>query len=316
MTSKIAAGAIALILVASPLAGFAKENGKDKSGKDTVQTSEIVNMKASKNDSKKEAKSAVKIQNKQEVSCLKAYGHLISSGWSKKNGQISISGDCWLPFGIAKKFYGTSTIATSTPDVTAPVISSINASPLKNEATIKWTTNEKSDSVVFYATSSGALDVNSTSTARIAKSNMTKDHSIKLSGLMASTTYYAKIASKDSSGNTSYSDAITFTTKAPDAVVTYPVVSNVATIIGTSTVRIAWKTNEPATSKIYYGTTTVDTNSAATKFVVDSSLVTNHELTISNLSTSTAYEIVIESKNAANNATLSNSFTATTNSGL
>jgi hypothetical protein len=344
--SRITVGALALLLAFSPLAGFAKENegGNGKGKNKNVETAATLRIKTEDKNEKGtkveiESENVVKSTNKQEdrkenkksdkqimrvvasstndgVSCLKAYGHLIAPGWIKKNGTPTVGVNCWLPFGIGKKFFGGFTNGSSTPDTTAPVISSVNSSPLQTEATVTWLTNENSNSTVFYSTTSASLDVNATATPRVSKSSMTKDHSVKIENLATSTTYYFKVASKDAAGNVSYSDTMSFVTKAPNVVVTYPVISNVATLVGTSTVSVAWKTNEAATSKVYYGTTTIDTNSSLTTFVSDSSLLTNHSLTISGLSTSTPYNFVIESKNAQGNATYSTSFTATTNSGL
>jgi hypothetical protein len=338
---RFSVGALALLMALSPLSGFAKEiagvkaQGLDaavslKIEKDSAKaTSSAGKIKAevkthavsaSSTASVKSEKSAKPAKsenaNKTDKSCLRAFGHLVAPGWIKKNGTTSVSADCWLPFGIGKKFNGTSTSGTSTPDVTAPVIASVSASPLQTSATVKWMTNEKSDSIVFYGTTSASVDVNSTTTAHVTKSGMVKDHSLNIANLSASTTYFFKVGSRDAAGNISYSDTMTFATKAADVVVTYPVISNVATIIGTSTASIAWKTNEPATTKVYYGTSTVDTNASSTTFVLNSTLVTNHAITIAGLATSTPYTFVIESRNAAGNATYSTSFTATTNSGL
>jgi hypothetical protein len=299
---KVSGALLALLLAFSPLAGFAKEHDKnDKSGKVDAQ-----------------AKIELKLQNRADKkgsegkNCLKAIGHLIAPGWIKANGTTTVSADCELPSGIFKKLNrGSGTTTATTTDSVAPVISSVLASPRLSAALIEWTTDERSDSKVYYGTTT-SLDISSTSTLSASARGMTKDHEVKLSNLSASTTYYFKVASKDASGNLSVSSVMSFTTKSPSADSTYPVISNVSTSAGTSTIGVSWKTSEPATTKVYYGTGIVDVNSTSTAFVSNSSLVTDHSITITGLSTSTPYTLVLESKDGSGNASLSNSLGVTT----
>ena len=84
---------------------------------------------------------------------------------------------------------------------------------------------------------------------------------------------------------------------------TAPIISAVnVTNIASTTVTLSWQTNEAATSKIYYATTTpVILGSALT--VSNNSLVTNHSLNLSGLIASTTYRYVLESKDAIGNTT-------------
>lgn len=87
---------------------------------------------------------------------------------------------------------------------------------------------------------------------------------------------------------------------------TAPVISALGvSSLASTTATVSWTTNEPATSKLYYGTTTpVALGSALT--VGNGSLVTSHVLGLSGLATSTTYSYVLESKDAvANTATTS-----------
>lgn len=92
------------------------------------------------------------------------------------------------------------------PDTTPPVISNVQASGITaSAATITWTTDEASDSVVEYglttsygSTASNATDVTS--------------HSIPLSGLSANTLYHYRVKSTDVAGNTATSGDHTFQT--------------------------------------------------------------------------------------------------------
>jgi phosphodiesterase/alkaline phosphatase D-like protein len=102
---------------------------------------------------------------------------------------------------------------TPPPDVTAPVISSVAATPSSTSTTLSWATNEASTSVVSYGTSASAL----TSTASGAAS--ATSHSVTLTGLSPTTTYYYRVTSADAAGNSTTSPVtssapLTFTTTA------------------------------------------------------------------------------------------------------
>ncbi|MDO8435761.1 MAG: peptidoglycan-binding protein [bacterium] len=108
--------------------------------------------------------------------------------------------------GIQKKLCGT-----STPDTTAPVISDITATSTTATTTqIQWLTDEKANSKVWYGIST-PVDT-TTSTAMISSSDNVLNHSITLSDLTASTTYYYVIASTDKSDNTATATEKSFTT--------------------------------------------------------------------------------------------------------
>ncbi|MBS4029759.1 MAG: fibronectin type III domain-containing protein [Ignavibacteriales bacterium] len=94
------------------------------------------------------------------------------------------------------------------PDVTPPVISNVQSSGISSSgATITWTTDESSNSVVEYGltTSYGSSTTNA---------SMVTSHSVALSGLTASTLYHYRVKSTDASNNTATSGDFTFTTSA------------------------------------------------------------------------------------------------------
>jgi len=104
------------------------------------------------------------------------------------------------------------TSATTPPDQTAPVISDVSVSSVTStEAQITWTTDEASDSTVYYATTTPVDTATSYSSTNI---NLVLNHSISLVDLSASTTYYYLVASSDASGNTATSSESSFTTTA------------------------------------------------------------------------------------------------------
>ncbi|MEK7561684.1 MAG: fibronectin type III domain-containing protein [Patescibacteria group bacterium] len=80
---------------------------------------------------------------------------------------------------------------------------------------------------------------------------------------------------------------------------TPPTISNVtASSITTTSVTITWNTNEPATSRVNYGTTSQYGSSTNT----DSNLVTSHSVTISGLSANTGYHYQVVSVDGASNS--------------
>jgi hypothetical protein len=137
-------------------------------------------------------------------------GHLIAPGWLKKNdGMRPIVPECQtLPPGIAKRI--VSTQATTTPDITAPVLSAIAISNVASTtATVDWTTDEMATSKVYYGLTT-PLDLGTALT--VVDATFVSSHSLNLSGLVASSTYYYVVESKDSSNNTSTSSELMFVT--------------------------------------------------------------------------------------------------------
>jgi peptidoglycan hydrolase-like protein with peptidoglycan-binding domain len=112
-----------------------------------------------------------------------------------------------LPPGIAKKIAGQ----LPGKDVTPPVISGVKITDITTtSAKITWTTNEESDSKVWYSTTT-PLVVTSTTPVVISTSSVL-NHEILLSGLTSSTTYYFIVNSTDKAGNNEISEQKTFTT--------------------------------------------------------------------------------------------------------
>jgi phosphodiesterase/alkaline phosphatase D-like protein len=199
---------------------------------------------------------------------------------------------------------GDNTFTTAAaPDTTPPAITGIVAGNLTpTSAAISWTTNELSDTQIQYGTTSAY----GSSTALNA--TMTTTHSQGLTGLTGSTTYHYRVLSKDAAGNLATSGDNTFTTPAPPDT-TAPTLSGITTsnLLSTSVV-IAWSTNEGATSQVEYGTTTAYGASSALNTI----LVTSHARTLNNLSPSTTYHYRVISKDAADNIATSGDRTFTT----
>ncbi len=219
--------------------------------------------------------------------------------WNKK-GKGKHKGE-WKKFIRYCKKNGT---GTSTDNV-APSISSITVSGVTaNSAVINWVTNEASNSVVTYGTTT-AYGATSTNVSLVT------NHSITLTGLAANTLHNFVVRSSDVAGNLVVSSNVTFTTLSttPSDVVS-PIISSVAvSSITPSGATITWTTNEPSDSQVNYGTTLA--YGATT--TLDSSPVTSHSVTLSGLSSSTLYNIVVRSKDVSNNLAVSPNVSFTTN---
>ncbi len=104
----------------------------------------------------------------------------------------------------------TVTQASTTSSTTIPVISGVNASVIgTSTATVAWTTDQNSDSTIYYSTSTPVIGATTTQAVHSAVPIMA--HTVNIFGLNASTTYYFAVSSADSAG-TSTSSASSFMT--------------------------------------------------------------------------------------------------------
>lgn len=111
---------------------------------------------------------------------------------------------------------GTNPTPTPTPsptDTTSPILSNITTSNITgNSVAIYWITNENSNGIVLYSTSSSSLTLSSLGTTLSTGSVF--QHNITLSGLTGNTSYYFQASSTDTSGNTAESSIFSFKTLA------------------------------------------------------------------------------------------------------
>lgn len=171
------------------------------------------------------------------------------------------------------------TFATTSSGV---VISNVQATGVTaSAATIQWATNLSSDSQVIYGTTTAygsQTTVNPT---------LETSHSASLAGLTASTIYHYKVRSAASGGSAVESPDYTFTTSAPPLTI-----SNVQVVgVTANGATIQWTTNVAANSQVEYGLTT----SYGSQTVLDTTLATNHSVTLSGLSASTLYHFKVKS---------------------
>jgi purple acid phosphatase-like protein len=123
----------------------------------------------------------------------------------------------------------TSTQATgfTIADAAAPVISAVSAgTPGSTSATITWTTNEASDSQVFWR-QAGQTPYQQTAVAP----TLVTAHSVAITGLLANTSYEFHVRSADAAGNAAVStpDTNFTTTVNPFAVLTFEAEAGVLT---------------------------------------------------------------------------------------
>ena len=190
------------------------------------------------------------------------------------------------------------------PDVTAPQIVSGPTVVFVDQTTaiVQWETDEPASSSIAYGT--GSLDSTLSGPAGV----FTTSHSMTITGLTALTTYNAQVTSADPSGNSTSSSQFSFTTLAePDTAP--PIITSGPTIVSATDTQVVvqWTTNEPATSGVSY-------NDGTQFFVVtDNTLTSTHQVTLSNLSPATAYQITVSSTDAVGNGpTLGGPITGTT----
>ena len=193
-------------------------------------------------------------------------------------------------------------VFTSSALAPTPTISNIAITGITNTgATITWTTDQATTSLVNYGTSSAygsSSSPNSTSTT---------SHSVALTGLTLGTTYYFDVVSTNTSALTATSGNYNFVTSGASGapVITSVLVSN---ITGTSAT-VTWTTDQASTSLVNYGTTTALGNATA----LSSTLQTAHSVNLSGLTAGTTYNFDVVSTNASSNSSTSSAFLFNTN---
>ena len=193
-------------------------------------------------------------------------------------------------------------------DTVAPIVSAITVGSINSVgATITWSTNEVASSHLYVSATSPVA----TSTAAWNDGVLRSAHTAVLNSLTASTNYHFVIEATDASSNKTLSTEGSFTTSAtPDT--TAPVISGVSVVpTGSTTGTAVWTTNEAASSRVYYGTTSPFVTSSASSFF-DAAFVTTHSMPLTGLEASTTYAVVVESVDASTNIGTSSESTFTT----
>jgi hypothetical protein len=186
-------------------------------------------------------------------------------------------------------------VGASVSNPTAPVISNVASTVSGTSATVTWTTDQASTSVVNYGTSAQY------GTSASGGSTLTTSHSVTLSNLQAGATYDYQAVSANASGQSSNSANSTFTVSATSQP---PVISAVtATTSGTS-VTITWSTDQASSSVVNYG---LNTNYGLSSAVT--TLTTSHSVTLSGLQAGATYDYQVVSANASGTPATSANYT-------
>jgi hypothetical protein len=191
---------------------------------------------------------------------------------------------------------------TGTAPVGPPVISNVAVTNISNtSATITWTTDQASSSLVNFGTTTGY------GSASTLDPTLVTSHTVTLTGLTLGTTYDFDVVSANASSMSANSANSTFLTTS--VVYTPPVITSVSTTNLTSTsVTVTWTTDQPASSQVNYGTNV----SYGSSSPVSTTLVTAHSVTLTGLAAGTAYDFDVVSANGASQSTTSGNFTFTT----
>lgn len=225
--------------------------------------------------------------------------------------------------------FGNTSAYVAGPNFTTvggPVITNVTVSSLTDvSATIFWNTSTSSNSYVYYSTSASLASPSSAGSATLVSCvGAICQHQVTISGLTAGRQYYYYVSSTDGVGNattdTNNSAYYTFTTTLDT---TPPVLSAISTpVVAPKQAVVVWKTDEPATSQVLYGTTT---GTYPKYSVTDMTMSIYHVVTLSSQTTNggaaggtneltptTPYFFVVKSADVAGNTATSPEQTFTT----
>jgi len=206
-----------------------------------------------------------------------------------------------LLVGSGVYYFLNRTGTTSTPDnaVSTSTLTMQNppiTSTTETGATIKWTTDKPSTSLVKITDASGAV------IKTIPEETLASSHSITISGLSPSTTYHYTVVSTDATGTSTTSEGTLKTTAAVITDKTAPTISgvNVSNVTESGAI-ITWITNEPATSQVQYQ----KPENVSSTTPLDNNLTTSHSVILTKLDSGTTYNFTIMSQDAAGNQAMS-----------
>ncbi len=176
----------------------------------------------------------------------------------------------------------------------APVVKEVETVSVSlSSAVIQFVSNGASKVTLYYGKSEsfGGLQSINTSSAE-------SKYSFALSGLDDGTKYFFRISAFDSEGSEYFGNVFSFTTPQRPRIINLrfqPVTGE-----PTSTQSVTWQTNVPSNTTVTYG----KVNSSGID-VQKSGLVTDHEITISNLEDDSEYFLLAQSRDAAGNLAVS-----------
>ncbi|KAA3654991.1 MAG: hypothetical protein DWQ10_17460 [Calditrichaeota bacterium] len=189
---------------------------------------------------------------------------------------------------------------TPAVDEEAPILTDIFVENIsENAATIRWMSDKPATSTIEYGITT-AYD------SMITSMEFVTEHSVTLTGLLNDQCYHYRVRGKDVSGNETVAPDSTFTTLADTVppVITAIAVDEITEI----SAQISWQTDEPATARVLYGSSTSYSDSS----VIDSTFTTIHSVILKNLTPEAQYHFAIHSGDAYGNTSNSTDQTFTT----
>ena len=195
----------------------------------------------------------------------------------------------------------------------SPAISAVSSgTPGQTSATITWTTTTNSDSLVEWG-ATATPDSSWTTVGNRAES--VTSHSVAISGLTMSTTYYFQVKSRDSEGNQTTANNsgayYSFSTGADSTAPTITTAPTASNALNNSAV-ISWVTGEAGTTQISYSTTSGFAWGAGTTSTLKSEYDYNHSVSLTGLTRNTTYFVLARSLDASGNPTTSSQISFTT----
>jgi hypothetical protein len=213
----------------------------------------------------------------------------LSRGGSPVSFQrITVKGIEYAEFEADSGAY-TATYAAAAAAVTAATTSTTTA----GTATVNWASGTPGSAEVAYGTSPTALK-----STKVGE--RTRRHALHLRGLAPGTTYYYRVRTTDARGQTRSwpgdTSVASFTTPARDT--RAPAISGLRVVpTPDGTVRVSWRTDEPAASDVAFGTAAdrLDTHSQ------DDKKVTSHVVVLDGLDAGRQYHLRVGSRDVAGN---------------
>lgn len=188
-----------------------------------------------------------------------------------------------------------------------PAISNVAVSNVVNKsATVTWTTDQNSDSYVYYSTSSLLASPTIAGTA----ADSVTSHSVVVSNLTSDTTYYYYVKSGVAEDKNVVEGVVTYYNFGTTADLTAPTItfdSNADVVVSDTTANVSWTTNEAATSTLEYGTS----NEYGT-LAVNDTYNSEHAFALTGLLQGTLYYVRIKSADVNQNISSATEFTFTT----
>ena len=178
---------------------------------------------------------------------------------------------------------------TTSRDGTPPAISGVAADSITaSAATIRWTTDEASDTQVEYGLTTRYGSSTALNTARVTT------HTQVLRGLDEGKLYHYRVKSRDAAGNLAVSRDFRFNTESADADAALVISRMGASWITATVAVINWTTDKPSDGQVEFGTNTDYDGSGARV----SALSTSHTANLSDLKRSTRYHYRVKSRDA------------------